>query len=320
MVLRFTLSALAAAFFGSIMTPVLTLASQQVGTITQIVGEVKIFSNPSQKVDGEKPRALYEGEYFTVRPAKEGDKVDNGVIVRTHPGARARVIFDNGDQYNIGSASAYRVSWEPSAETKNDPQINLMYGKIRGIVSKGGPRSKLMIRTKNAVMGVRGTDFFVADDGTSGTEVSVIRGQVAVTPMAKAETATMPPKEVVVTSGQSADVAKTVTLPTIRKTTKEEFKIILKNSEFDAKMEALPEPLKKLEEKAKESVIAEVKKENPELLAKLDPGHSDATQLNAQIVQKLQEKAPSAPKRRKPFRSELEDQGDAYKKYFKEVD
>lgn len=299
-------------------------AKEQVGTLTQVEGDVKLFFAPSKSPDGEKPRALFEGEYFTVRAAKQGDTVENGNIVRTHPGSKARVVFPNGDQYNVAASSAYRVQWKDDAG--KDPQVQLMYGKIRGIVAKGGPRSKLMIRTKNAVMGVRGTDFYIADDGADTTEVSVMRGQVAVAPVAKAEDKkATPPKEIQVQPGQSAEVTqsaaeKAMPAAVVRKTSKEEFKQIVADSTFSKPASELSEPLKRLEEKAKDAVIQDIKKENPKLAEQmLGKGPVDVAAINSAVVQDLEKNAPATPKRQKPKRKDL-DAENAYKRYFKDVE
>ncbi len=157
----------------------------QVGTLTQIDGVVKIFSNPSKILPKDPAKdggsiALFEGEYFQVRDARIGDRMQKGNIVRTSPQAKARIVFENGDQFNVGPATAYRVTWDKDS-VDGRAQVSLMYGKVRGIVEKGGPRSKLFIKTRTATMGVRGTDFFIADDGKDGaTEVSIIRGSVEV--------------------------------------------------------------------------------------------------------------------------------------------
>jgi hypothetical protein len=253
------------------------LAEDQVGTLTQVEGEVKIFSHPSKTLSEGAPagsRALYEGEYYEVQNAKVGDRVEQGNILRTPPTSKARVVFDNGDQFNVGPGTAYRVFWK-----SNDPaagtQVNLMYGKLRGIVEKGGPRSKLQIKTKTAIMGVRGTDFFIAHSGKdNSTEVAIIRGAVEV----KSHAAEAKPVEV--KQGFSAEVAAPAPVAAedhkaaapapasveMRKTTQEELVGIRKSSEIKntvANDSKQAEIVKNLETKAVKTVLNDIKARGP---------------------------------------------------------
>ncbi|MCM2323364.1 MAG: FecR family protein [Oligoflexia bacterium] len=341
------------AVFLTVISASAASASEQVGTLTQAEGTVKIFTNPSKKIhsDGEKGvRALFEGEYFLVRDAKVGDQVEQGNIIRTSPGGKARVIFQNGDQYNVGPATAYRVFWSKDAKD-GKTKIDLMYGKLRGVVAKGGPRSRLTVKTKSATMGVRGTDFFIADGGDSGTEVSILRGAVEVKPEAPQA------KPIEVTAGFSAAVAPAPVAPKVekktadtkeagtpvaqapapapapvielRKTTQEELVGIQKSSEIRAlkkeDLKAAPAEVaklvEKLETKAVETVINDVKAADPKLFAQLQGKQfTSSDELNKASVQNILKEAPKAPPKRKPYKSELDDlSGDAYEKYFKEV-
>lgn len=120
-------------------------ASPQVATLTQVQGETKLFSHPSKKAPAPQPGvtvALYEGEYYNVKDAEVGDKMERGNILRTAPNGKARVVYDNGDQFNVGPGTAYRVQWSEDS-AKATTEVALMYGKFRGIIEKGGPRSKL---------------------------------------------------------------------------------------------------------------------------------------------------------------------------------
>src|SRR4051794_14863358 len=80
-------------------------AGPQVGTLTQTEGSVQLFSHPSKDgVAGPPPHAKFEGTYYSVKDAQTGDRLEQGNILRTQPGGRARVIFDNGDQFHVAPA------------------------------------------------------------------------------------------------------------------------------------------------------------------------------------------------------------------------
>lgn len=321
------------------------LASEQVGTITQVDGDVKLFTHPSKKLQASAAsktggsHALYEGEYYVVESARVGSKVEQGNIVRTAPGAKGRVVFENGDQLNVGPASAMRVFWDKDAKDSKT-RLDLAYGKVRGIVEKGGPRSKLQIRTKTATMGVRGTDFFIADGGVDGgTEVSIMRGSVEVKPKAAGS------KAVEVKQGMSADIppaAPVAAAPKagekaaapapmqaaieIRKTTQEELVGIQRSSVIEKKAD---EPVKevtpevaKLEKMAVATTMKDIKVYDPKLYEKIQEQKLTTTDaINGQVVATLIKEAPKAPESRKPYKSEIDnlEQG-AYEKYFKVQD
>lgn len=320
-------------------------ADEHVGTLTQLEGLVQVFSQPTKALPKEKPaqgtRALYEGEYYVVTNAKVGDAVENGNIVRTVPGAKARVVFENGDMYQIGSGTAYRVEWDAKASEKAKlrAKIDLMYGKLRGVVSKDGPRRKLTVRSKVAVMGVRGTDFFVEENAKTGeTEFTIIRGSVEVTPSASVKGAI--PKTIEVKAGFSATVAeakkgeeKTVA-PTVdlRKTAQDELLAIQKVTELKP-VEAAPRPeiavkVASLETKAVEATLKDIQVYQPELHSKVSKAASAAPNsiesLNAASIGALMPSAPevSSRKRRKPVIKDLDAAEDerAYERYFKNID
>ncbi len=375
------------------------IASEQAGTITQLEGKVMLFTNPAKTPGSggakEGARALFEGQYYLVRDAKLGDRVEQGNILRTPPAAKARVVFENGDQYNVGPGTAYKVSWKSDSQDPGaaSPEVNLMYGKLRGIVAKGGPRSKLQVRTASATMGVRGTDFFIASqDEDKGTEVSIIRGAVEVKPELPTELKQearkagldkeiekkIVAKPVLVKEGMSAEVsapapkvveavkevlkeaakesaakpgtpgsaspalaklepAKLEPAIELRQTTKEDYSGIQKSSEIKAqpvaaastnlqgqgtaqttKNNPINEKIAQLEKKAIETTVTDIKATHPELLKNVDVTKiGSVTELHQASVQKLAVKAPEAPSKRKPYKSELEDlEGGAYDRYF----
>lgn len=328
------------------------LAGEQVGTLTQVQGDVKLFSHPTKTLPASEPgvtRALFEGEYFVVNAAKPGDKVEKGNIVRTAPNGKTHVVYDNGDQFNVGPGTAYRVNWEADT-AKSNTQITLAYGKFRGIVEKGGPRSKLQIRTNSAVMGVRGTDFFIASNGAdNSTEVSIIRGAVEVKPAAPAA------KAVEVKAGQSAEIQAAAPMPEkklngkaapapatveakveLRQTTQEDLQSIQKASKIekgrDVASAAAPEVQKKiaaLEKKAVDTTLNDIKATDAKLYAEVSKEmarnpKADSLALtevvNSKSIDSALKTAPKAPEKRKPYKSEMEDlEAGAYDRYFKTV-
>jgi len=324
-------------------------AADQVGTLTQIEGIVKVFSHPSKtlKKEAGATYALYEGEYFKVEEAKIGSQVDKGNIVQTAPGAKARVVYGNGDQFNVGSGTAYKVSWDKDSKD-GKTEMNLAYGKLRGIIEKGGPRSRLQIKTRSAVMGVRGTDFFIAQGGSDdSTEISIMRGSVEVTPKfaektKDQKTKTPAPAPVKITAGHSAAIdftpdttAKAGAVSVnpkveLRKTTQEELAGIQKSSTIaksttqPASTPEVQKSIEKLEKQATVTILNDIKTHDKKLFATLEKQTGKEVSidaLNQAAMQQMIQEAPKAPAQRKPYKSELENiENGAYEKYFKNVD
>lgn len=319
---------------------------EQVGTITQMQGEVQIFSHPSKDVQGPPPHALFEGENYSVHNAKVGEKVDQGNIVRTSPGAMAKVIYENGDQMHVGPSSAYRIHWEDQANN-DKTSVRLLYGKMRNVISKFGPRNNLDVKTSDVTMGVRGTDFYVSKRGEKNvTEITTLRGKVAV----KAAQAPANEKPIEVTPGftavvQSAGVEKKaegekapekVAPVEVRKTSREEIQVIKKvsnvvNAEIkNAEVEApIQKKVEALEKKAVEATLNDIKASDKKLYAEVTAdkgGHSEA--MNNKTLDRIFEKAPSMPqtvsdkpmKKMKPSEKDLEEESDSYGRYFKAVE
>ncbi len=300
------------------------LSSNQVGTLTQLEGEVKIFSHPGTMIQGPPPHALFQGEYYSVGDAKLGDRVEEGNIVRTAVGAKAKVVFDNGDQFFVGSGTAYKVQWMHDT----NPKVSLMHGKLRGVIIKGGPRGKLTIRTRAATMGVRGTDFLIGDaeDG-EGTQVTILRGEVFLKPHGdKANPAS-------IQAGFSGEAPMTHPKDTkkieieVRKVTKEDLIMAHQCAKISPEIkktkvsEAVIEKIKTLESKCIETTLDDIKKADPELYAELKSKPIQSIdEINTQSVQKFYKDAPLSNKKRKPFESELKGLDPAtYEKYFKTV-
>jgi hypothetical protein len=115
---------------------------------------------------------------------KEGQQLGAGYQVATDGDSAVRIVYPDNSQLYLGRNSSVEI-----AKSQGGASVTVQgAGTTRAIVSKGQlvssdgkPRTKFLIRTKTAVLGVRGTDFVtqVAADGES-TEVHALEGQVAV--------------------------------------------------------------------------------------------------------------------------------------------
>ncbi|MFK8137868.1 MAG: FecR domain-containing protein [Bdellovibrionales bacterium] len=281
-------------------------AKKNVATITRLKGDVQLLTNARSKPTGKGPWIKYEKMFYKLKKARVGSKLKNGNVLQSFGESKAMLIYPNGDQINLAPGSAYEISWDKSKKEGNT-KIRMFYGRIRGVVSKTGPRKKLRIITPTAVAGVRGTDFSVSSSG-SKTEVNVIRGKVELRPKsvkAKAVQITQgvtgqvqmqaqPPSGLPekVSSGRSSRAPKIEYKPTaiLKQTSKEKLvqiqneSTVKKTQAIDLKAGSLETDLSEtekaelkesigqlsqLESKATENVLQEIKVYEPEQYQKI---------------------------------------------------
>lgn len=104
---------------------------------------------------------------------KVDDWVEDGSVVKTGEKSFVRLIFVDKSQMNIGPSSEMKIE---KFSDKDSGVIDLVKGKIRSQVTKDylqmdKSKSKLFIKTPNAVMGVRGTDFMISTNGRTTSTI-----------------------------------------------------------------------------------------------------------------------------------------------------
>lgn len=106
--------------------------------------------------------------------------VEDGAIIKTAEKSFVKLIFIDKSQMNIGPNSEMKIE---KFDGKDSGVIDLVKGKIRSQVTKDylqiqdRDKSKLFIKTPNAVMGIRGTDFMIATNGKN-TSAVLFEGEV----------------------------------------------------------------------------------------------------------------------------------------------
>ncbi len=280
--------------------------SSQVATFTQIDGKTELFTRPSKTPYPEKSlkegsMALFEGYYYLIQTAKVNDTITQGSVVRTLPGAHARIVYENGDQFYVGPGTSYRINW--NEKTDLDADVQLLYGRLRGVISKEGPRKEIHIRTRAATLGVRGTDFWVAAGGQrTEMEVLVLRGSVEVTPQTEKGKAT----PTVVKMGMTASVAaptdnsKADAVIALRSSTKEDLERVQRTSVYSTAPSS-NEKIAKLEKKAIEVTLKDIQLYQPEFYKQVsDKPVASVEELNTKMVSIAQSAASPAPKKVDP--------------------
>ncbi len=111
---------------------------------------------------------------------KTEDWVEDGSVVKTEEKSFVKLVFLDKSTMNIGPNSEMKIE---KFNGKDSGVIDLVKGKIRSQVTKDylqiqdKDKSKLFIKTKNAVMGVRGTDFMISTNGIN-TSTVLFEGEV----------------------------------------------------------------------------------------------------------------------------------------------
>lgn len=290
-----------------------------VGTFVATKGDVKILRTPAGP-DDQGPFALYEGAKYSYEIAKIGKKIKPSEIVQSGADGKAKIVYPNGDHFVIGVGTTMVMpELVGKAADKNSSSVKLLYGRVRALVSKNGPRNNMKVTTPTAVAGVRGTDFFTRSNPTDGTEITVLRGEIAM------QSATKPEEIVQIKTGYSAEAKpKNKNAPKLVEATKEDLLTLQGDTAVQitsAEAEKLSPDMKKnietLTEKTKEVVLSDIKSENEDLFNELSANKNlSIDEINTAVVAGLYNLAPST-KKKKPTQDEIDSIGkDVYEKYF----
>ncbi len=150
------------------MTSVVLLAAMNFGapaTALTIVGSVE---------------ARFEG---ASQPVERLDEVPEGAVVSTRASSRATFRLASGTLLRMGPNTVLtlrRLEHDEKVPARRKETVQLKAGRIwASVLSLFGADSKFEVEGKTAVAGVRGTSFFMSNDGTSET-VTLEEGAVDV--------------------------------------------------------------------------------------------------------------------------------------------
>lgn len=107
---------------------------------------------------------------------QKGMWIEEGAIIKTAPKSFVRLSFVDKSSMNVGPKSELKIE---KFSKKEAGVINVLTGKIRSQVTKDylqmdKDKSKLFVKSKNAVMGVRGTDFMFSTNRKTGNTTTVL--------------------------------------------------------------------------------------------------------------------------------------------------
>jgi hypothetical protein len=123
--------------------------------------------------------ALIPSATRNTQPAKKKDDLLWNDLLQTSQNGRLRAGLTDGSILSLGSNSQLRVVQHDAASQQTSLEIG--YGKMRDKVVKiTQPNGKFEVKTPNAVIGVIGTDFYVAYENNLTTVICYV-GKVSVT-------------------------------------------------------------------------------------------------------------------------------------------
>jgi hypothetical protein len=298
-----------------------SFAQSFVGTFVVVKGDVKILHTPAANDPG--PFAQVESVKYSYEEAKIGKKVNPGELVQSGADGKAKIAYPNGDTFLVGNGTSLVMPSIDDKDANKMSAIKLIYGRMRSLISKKGPRNNMRVTTPDVVAGVRGTDFFTRANPDVGTQLTVLRGEVSV------QSISNPSEPIAVKTGfMTQSDHKEAAAPKATEATKEELTALqiessLKATDTDL-AELNPEQKKEvidLNKKSKEALIEDIKTGDPGLGKQIQSKKTmNDDEINAAVVAKLYKMAPSAAKK-KPTKADVDSLGkDVYEKYYKKDD
>ncbi len=154
-------------------------------TLLVLLSSVTVFAKDEKnvaKVTMLRGAALVKNASGSERSLKQDEWVSEGDIVATKDKSFVKLTFTDKSTMNVGPASSITINKFGGGEAG---LISVIQGQIRSQVTKdvlkqAQDKSKLIIKTKTAAMGIRGTDFLVNySPETEKTNLVTFEGNVA---------------------------------------------------------------------------------------------------------------------------------------------
>jgi len=146
--------------------------------------EVNRFGQYNDEIVAPDP-AFVKWTQNTRQHLKPNDPIQEGDIIQTAGDGWVKLLLSDDSLLDIGPATLIQLkTFKGQGETRT-VTFKLLYGKVRNVVTQpvGGP-NKYQIFTPAALLGVRGTEYFVnafpGKEGSAQTEVLCLHGQVSV--------------------------------------------------------------------------------------------------------------------------------------------
>ena len=158
----------------------------KVGTIIRIKGNVKIYRDPikdfktAERLNRDKrPLVLYMDQYWQAFEGKQRMNLFEKDVVATSDGQMIALV--NRKKLVVSPSTFVELHRSEEQGGQSEAFVSLLSGKLRASINKMAKdkRGSIKLRTRSAVMGVRGTDLFITY-GNRFTQVATLEGEVEV--------------------------------------------------------------------------------------------------------------------------------------------
>jgi hypothetical protein len=149
--------------------------------------------------------------------ANAGYPVTNTDVIKTGENSSAKILFTDETIMDLGANSALHISNYALKNVENRTgTFSLLYGKLRGLVTKKvGEKGDFQVKTPSAVMGVRGTEWFIAQPpAIPGLPpppplIVCVSGKINITPVAGGPSIQLAPGQAITATAEA--IAQAVT-------------------------------------------------------------------------------------------------------------
>lgn len=139
-----------------------------------------VWAEPAGDQTAGSVKAMIPAATRNAQPLAVNETLQWNDLLQTNTKGRVRAVLTDGSILSLGSNGQLRVVQHDA--TTQQTTIDLNYGKLRNQVVKiTQPGGKYEVRTPNAVIGVIGTDFYVAY-ANGRTTIICFEGTLTVTP------------------------------------------------------------------------------------------------------------------------------------------
>ena len=170
-----------------------------------------------------------------------GFQVQEGDLLRTESSTFVEVqLLPKGTMLKIAENTSF--VFQKIGDAKSETSLNLLYGRVRTKVAKLAGAESFMLRSRNTVAGVRGTDFgfdsimkpgSAAQPGTAAVLVYAFSGEVSVAPAVSDSTAAAAAPAVLVKAGELVAVDLSASVPLVeRRAVDEEIRTYWRSNDF----------------------------------------------------------------------------------------
>ncbi len=167
--------------------------------LIQFIFSIYAFAIPAGRIMAVKGVVEKAGSDNKFVKVKVNDLLDVGDIIRTQKDSAAKITLNDRSEINLSATSEFKVdnnAVTKGGETQKPSTLSVLFGQLRVKASKSEDgKTKMVVKTRSATMGVRGTTLDVISNPFTGNSTLVtLEGNVKLLPAFVANT--IPPEKI----------------------------------------------------------------------------------------------------------------------------